>query len=466
MKPSIIRFYNKLKFEYRITLNYLLFGVLWILFSDLILDVLVPNDALLTQFQTYKGTFFILVTSIFLFVLVRNHMLKLRSAESQLAEIEFRFNRLYEDGPFGMVLADDNFHFKKVNPAFCSMLGYTEEELTQHTFTEITHPDDRVLDLTNIQKLMHKEIRVYRTEKRYLRKDGKIIWGSLTVTSTYNSDGKFLYNLGIIEDITYRKEAQLKINQLNEELEQKVMARTQELTETNHKLNELNATKDKFFSIIAHDLKNPFNIILGYSQLLIKNMDHMDSAVIQKNIKSILKSAENTFVLLQNLLEWSRSQTGRTSYNPQVISLSLLIDTARESTVYMAEQKNITLTTEMDSNVSMFVDKDMINTVIRNLITNAIKFTPVGGTIKLKTQAHDDNVTITVVDTGTGMEKSMVDKLFRINEKVSLPGTNNEPGTGLGLILCKEYIDKHGGSITVESEVGKGSSFTVTIPNL
>ena len=169
---------------------------------------------------------------------------------------------------------------------------------------------------------------------------------------------------------------------------------------------------------------------------------------------------------MQNLLEWSRSQTGRTSYNPQVVSLSLLLDTARESTVYMAEQKNITLTTEMDSNVSLFVDKDMINTVIRNLITNAIKFTPVGGTIKLKTQAHDDNVTITVVDTGTGMEKSMVDKLFRINEKVSLPGTNNEPGTGLGLILCKEYIDKHGGSITVESEVGKGSSFTVTIPNL
>jgi len=392
-------------------------------------------------------------------------MLKLRSTESQLAESEFRFNRLYEDGPFGMVMTDSNFKFRKANAVFCSLLGYNEDEIKQLTFNDVTYTDDIAHDIQNIRNLMLKEIAVYRTEKRYVRKDGKIIWGSLTVTSTYNGDGKFLYNLGIIEDITYRKKAQLKINQLNEELEQKVQARTQELTEINQKLNELNATKDKFFSIIAHDLKNPFNIILGYSQLLIKNMDHMDSVVIQNNIKNILKSAENTFILLQNLLEWSRSQTGRTSFNPQMISLSLLLHTACESTGYMAEQKNITLTTELDENVSIFVDKDMINTVIRNLITNAIKFTPNNGNIKLKAQVHDDNVTISVVDTGTGMEKSMVDKLFKINEKVSLPGTNNEPGTGLGLILCKEFIDKHGGSITVESEVGKGSSFTVTIPN-
>ena len=193
------------KFEYRITLTYLIFGLLWILFSDAVLDFVVTDDSLLTKFQTYKGAFFIFITSLALYLLVKRHMKSLRTAKSQLIESEFRFNKLYENGPFGMVLSNNNFEFIKANTAFCSIMGYSEAELRKFTFKDVSHSDDIVKDLPYFQKMMNKELSVYKTEKRYIRKDGHIIWGSLTVIANYDSNGQFLYNLGIIEDITDRK---------------------------------------------------------------------------------------------------------------------------------------------------------------------------------------------------------------------------------------------------------------------
>ncbi|MEI6754472.1 MAG: PAS domain S-box protein [Paludibacter sp.] len=196
------------KFEYKITLSYLMFGFLWILFSDKVLDILVVDDSLLTKFQTYKGTFFIIVTSALLFVMVKKHIQNLRTTESQLNESEFRFSKLYENGPFGMVMADKEFRFIKANSEFCKIMGYTETELQQFTFKDISHPDDLKNDLPFIQMLFRKEITVYKTEKRYFRKDGQMIWGSLTLTANYDKDGQFLYNLGIVEDITQRKQVE------------------------------------------------------------------------------------------------------------------------------------------------------------------------------------------------------------------------------------------------------------------
>jgi len=204
-KPDFLR---NLKFETIITLSYLIFGFLWILFSDKVLDLVVSNDALLTKFQTFKGTFFILITSGFLYVFLRKHMQNLRDTESQLNESEFRFSKLYENGPFGMVMADKEFRFIKTNSEFCKIMGFNEAELKQFTFKDISHPDDLKNDLPFIQKLIQKEITVYKTEKRYIRKDGQLIWGSLTITANYDKEGQFLYNLGIVEDITQRKQAE------------------------------------------------------------------------------------------------------------------------------------------------------------------------------------------------------------------------------------------------------------------
>ncbi len=197
-----------LKFEFKITLSYLIFGFLWILFSDKVLDMLIVDDSLLTKFQTYKGIFFIIVTSALLFVMVRKHIQNLRTTEYQLSESEFRFKNMYENGPFGMVMADKDFRFIQTNSEFCKIMGYTEAELQQFSFTDISHPDDLKKDLVFIQKLLKREIAVYKTEKRYFRKDGQMIWGSLTLTSNYDKDGQFLYNLGIVEDITQRKQVE------------------------------------------------------------------------------------------------------------------------------------------------------------------------------------------------------------------------------------------------------------------
>jgi len=208
MKSYKFDFRGYLTFETKITLSYLIFGFLWILFSDKVLDIVITDDALLTHFQTFKGTFFILITSGFLYVFLRKHMQNLRNTESQLNESEFRFSKLYENGPFGMVLADKEFRFIKTNSEFCKIMGFNEAELKQFTFKDISHPDDLKNDLPFIQKLIEKEITVYKTEKRYIRKDGQVIWGSLTLIANYDTEGEFLYNLGIVEDINQRKQVE------------------------------------------------------------------------------------------------------------------------------------------------------------------------------------------------------------------------------------------------------------------
>lgn len=208
MKTNIYDFRRKLKFESKITLLYLIFGFLWILFSDKVLDMLVPDDSLLTHFQTYKGSFYVLVTSGFLFLLIKKHMQNLRNTEAQLNDSEFRFKKLYDNGPFGMVMVDKEFGFLKANSEFCKIIGYSEPELKQLTSIVISHPDDLIKDMPFIQKLIKKEIAVYKTEKRYIRKDGVMIWGSLALTANFDKEGKFLYNLGIVEDITQRKQVE------------------------------------------------------------------------------------------------------------------------------------------------------------------------------------------------------------------------------------------------------------------
>ncbi len=211
MKTHNSYLFSNLKFEFRITLCYLVFGSLWILFSDILLEMVIKDESLLTQFQTYKGTFFVFVTSVFLFLFVKGHMESLRKTESQLDESEFRFNKLYENGPFGMVVANKDFKLLKANAAFCTIMGYTEAELLQFNFEDVTYPDDQLKDMANFRKLINKEISVYKTEKRYIRKDGQLIWGSLTVIAYIDSNGQFLYNLAVVEDVSDKKRIEIEL---------------------------------------------------------------------------------------------------------------------------------------------------------------------------------------------------------------------------------------------------------------
>jgi signal transduction histidine kinase len=237
-----------------------------------------------------------------------------------------------------------------------------------------------------------------------------------------------------------------------------------QLCEANSKLKELNTTKDKFFSIIAHDLKNPFNTLLGYSNLLIKNATKYTPEKIQKFALSMNIVSKQAFTLLENLLEWSRIQTGKLS--PQLVKInpSDIIFEVKSLCDSMAKSKNINLITMIDGNKYILADEEMVKTIIRNLVTNALKFTHSQGTVVIETQTMESHVQFTVSDTGIGIEQVYIEKLFSIDCNLSKTGTDNEQGTGLGLILCKEFVEIQGGKIWVESKLGTGSDFKFTMP--
>ena len=226
----------------------------------------------------------------------------------------------------------------------------------------------------------------------------------------------------------------------------------------------VNKEKDKFFSIIAHDLRSPFNAIVGFSQLLLEQVNNRDFDGIEQYAGIILRSAELALGLQNNLMEWAQSQTGRIEFNPIRFETDKLINEVALLFTDIASQKSIALNLEMVQPSSVFADKSMIGTVLRNLISNAIKYTKPGGSITITSYLHDNGVRIAVSDTGIGIPQIAIDNLFRIDKNQSTPGTQDELGTGLGLILCKEFVEKHGGQIEVESEINKGTTFLVSLP--
>jgi signal transduction histidine kinase/ligand-binding sensor domain-containing protein len=248
------------------------------------------------------------------------------------------------------------------------------------------------------------------------------------------------------------------IYRMNTRLEKLVGQRTAELQESN-------AAKDRFFSIIAHDLKNPFHFILGILELLNSGDSNFTRKETEEMLVKLQKTSRNTMDLLENLLTWARSQKGLVPFNPEKVQLSGVIDDAFSFVEPLAKQKNIAFGKKVSDAVSVFADPDMLHTILRNLVSNAVKFTPPGGRITIEVTGNDGMSVIAVTDNGCGIPASVQEKLFRIDERVSTRGTANETGTGLGLILCKEFVEKNKGTIKVNSEVGKGSTFLVTFPS-
>jgi two-component system sensor histidine kinase/response regulator len=236
------------------------------------------------------------------------------------------------------------------------------------------------------------------------------------------------------------------------------------LRQSEVQLRNSNATKDKFFSIIAHDLRGPFNAIIGFSDLLYNDYNHFDESEKISMIKNIHDASLGTFKLLENLLEWSRIQTGRSVPNFEPVDLCTIANTSLTFLKPMAEKKNIKLFSGIHFGTIAFCDENMTTTIIRNLISNAIKFTPFGGDVRIWATMKETLVEITVGDTGVGMPPEIIQKLFLLDKSVKSRGTAGEMETGLGLILCKEFVELNGGTIEVESEPGKGSKFRFTLP--
>ncbi|MFA9391087.1 MAG: PAS domain S-box protein [Prolixibacteraceae bacterium] len=371
-----------------------------------------------------------------------------KRAEEKLIE-EQEFNKMLIENLPGIfyIYSYPDLQIVSWNKNHETMLGLKPEELKNRFVDEWPHAEVK----ENLISAMHT---VYnegyiQMEASFYGKDGSEIPLILTAVRLETKDQTYIMGYGI--DFSDRKLAD------------------EALRKSEAQLRELNATKDKFFSIIAHDLKSPFNSILGLSNLLVEQIQANHFEGIEEYAAIIQNSSKRAMDLLLNLLEWSRSQTGRMEFNPEYIELVSLINEVAELLNESAQQKGISISIESPKKIIAYADKAMISTVMRNLLSNAIKFTHTGGTIKIILEKNRSELLISVIDDGIGISQENIKKLFSLENNISTLGTNKEKGTGLGLVLCKEFVDKHNGSIGVESNNDKslsktGSKFYFTIP--
>ena len=273
----------------------------------------------------------------------------------------------------------------------------------------------------------------------HINRDGQVFWFNAKISPRKNQQGELTGITIVARDITERKQAE-------------------------EQLMELNATKDTFFSILAHDLKNPFSSLHSMSELILQDYKKLEEDEKLQVLQNIHKSAELIYNLLENLLTWSNSQRGRIDYSPSNFNLTRLIEVNQNLHQVPAEKKGVRLKSSLNEEFQAYGDRDMINTVIRNLINNALKFSHKGGLVEIGVRRLDGMLEVEVKDQGTGISEENMKKIFRIDKKYKSPGTSGETGTGLGLVLCMDFVGKNGGEIWCKSKEGSGSSFHFTIP--
>jgi len=511
---------------------------------------------------------------------------KRKEAETLLLESEGRFRAIFEQAAVGVALLNTKTgQFIRINQKYCDFVGYNMQEMLQKTLMDITYNEDVQINIDRNAQLLEGINREFSFEKRYLHKNGDIIWGNLTISPLCKAGEKpeMFLHIAIVEDITERKHAEEERNQLltgiqrqaveldtifkalpylvslhakdgqylrvnptiknifgfdptkasREEIAQQLKAhfpdgqpltpknmpssralageavynieyivtdvsgneRTllyngipwemdgevqgavfvqEDITERKHaefiiqkqneQLQELNATKDKFFSIIAHDLRSPFTGFLGLTQTITEKASNISAQELTLLGSTMHKAADNLFNLLQNLLEWALMQSGAASIVLKDILLTNMITENVEAVKVRSELKGISIINMVTNPIHAYADEKMINSALLNLLSNAVKFTHRNGAITVSArEIKDQMIEISIRDSGVGMPKSMVEKLFILGEKTGRKGTDGELSTGLGLLLCKEFIDKNDGKIWVESEEGVGSTFCFTL---
>ena len=318
------------------------------------------------------------------------------------------------------------------------VLGKTDFDLYPKEIADEYFADDQTV-IKNLEPVINRE-------ELFIDGKGEQRWLLTSKIPMLDDNGGVIGLVGIGRDITER----VKI--------------TKEIQERNEQLTKLNAEKDKFFSIIAHDLKSPFTGLLGLTELMVDCSDSFTKEEFIEYSNSINQASQKLYKLLENLLEWAQVQRGTITFTPMNLDLAKIVSHSIDTIYQRAIQKQVTIINEITTSQQVFTDEKMTETVLRNLLSNAVKFTKSGGKIFVKAETIDDNtIRVSVEDTGVGIPQKDIERLFKIEEKVSSQGTEGESSTGLGLLLCKEFVEMHGGKIWVESENGKGSKFSFTI---
>jgi len=330
------------------------------------------------------------------------------------------------------------------NDALCNLMNIPRAKIIGKTLAENIPPDEMEGFLKIDKQVLSDGIENITEEQLTVGEDRKIIISTRKSRYIDAEGNKFL--VVVIRDLTESKKVE------------------EDLRKSELQLKELNATKDKLFSIIAHDLRSPFNNILVLCDIMKVQSSTPEDSQFEMNLGLVHSTAKNTLVLLENLLDWSKSQSGQIEFNTEKTSLSSVINEILDLSRSLAQTKGISIQVTETDEVEVFSDKKILKTVFRNLISNAIKYSKPGGEIVISTKEDKDQVRIIISDSGVGMDGETLDNLFSINTNTPLPGTLNEKGSGFGLVLCKEFVEKLGGKIWVESEEGKGSDFIFTIP--
>jgi PAS domain S-box-containing protein len=362
--------------------------------------------------------------------------LKIKQA---LIDSEETLSLIIENMPFGVFAHKMDGKFNLVNNKAADYTGYSKNELLKMKVSDIDRDSVTRKDREQIWEKLIKGESV-EIQSVHFRRDGSSYPVQINITAVRLKKVKTL--LAIVQDITDRKKAEA------------------ELKQSEARYRELNATKDKFFSIISHDLRNPFSAILGLSDLAVKKIQNGEYDKIQMFSEAIHKTSRQAYNLLNNLLCWSRLQRGKIDFNPQKIEMYKVIQEVVGLLNANIREKSLNLSVKVADDLIIFADPDMLQTIIRNLLSNAIKFTPENGQISISSKSQGDATLIEVEDSGIGIPKEDLTKLFKIASNFSTSGTNDEKGTGLGLILCKDFVEKHNGKIWVESEPGKGTKFS------
>ncbi len=370
-----------------------------------------------------------------------------KQAEEALRKTNDYLENLINHSNAPIIVWDPQFRITRFNHAFESITGLSEAEVLGQSLEILFPPElaEKTMQLIR-NTLTGERWETVEIEIRHSSGSiGTVLWNSATI---FEPDGLTpVATIAQGQEITRRKRAEAELIVINEQL------------------FKLNAEKDKFFSIIAHDLRSPFNAFLGFTRMMVEDLPSLRLDEIQLIALTMRNSATNLFRLLENLLDWSVLQRGLSSFNPRPALLMPLIVSSLQPVMESAAIKGVAIDFNIPDPLYVYADEQMLASILRNLISNAVKFTRKGGIVSLSAEASAGNlVKISVSDNGIGMNKKILDELFHLGEFISRKGTEGEPSTGLGLIICKDLVGKHGGQIWAQSEEGKGSTFTFTLP--
>lgn len=359
------------------------------------------------------------------------------------SESENKFRNLIEFAVDGILIGSYEGYITEANSCFCTMLGRKKEDLIgKHiNLSKLIFTPESMEKVPFRFDLLEKGETVI-SEREILRPDGSKLM--VEMRTKMMPDGSYQ---SIFRDITERKKQESQLRKYTAEL------------------SKLNADKDLFISILAHDLSNHFSSIIGFLDILKDNFPKFSAEETEDQINIIHKSANTAFSLLQDLITWTKTQSGFIHFEPAIFKLLTICDEVRNNLDYYAKGKNISLQCQIPADLTVKADIQKLKTILRNLISNAIKFTPEKGKITIIAEKNENETIITVSDNGVGIEPATQAKLFKDFKTFSTNGTKGEKGTGLGLLICKMYVEKHDGKIWVESTPGKGSNFKFTLPN-